>query len=180
MPSNEQPFVRNPAEKARKQREKSARKQKAKTDASQKELLVDAQEREQRDLLEVHEFLRSKGLYFGQYLKFISNPKTKQGNIWWQEFFQHRGEAMQILNWWVSLQNSDTGRDEVVEWAVHFTASQVACDTCNITQLKLVQMLGKVVDQDLDNSFSFTKIEVFPLPLLSIFLMTFWCLSGNF
>lgn len=153
------PIVGNPEEKARKRREKSARKQKARADASQQELLVDSQEREQRDLHEVHEFLRSKGLRFGQYLKFISDPEAKQGNIWWQEFFKHRGEATQILDWWVSSQNSDTGRDEVVEWAVRFTASQVARDARNVTQSKLLQTLGKVVDQDLVNYFSYTKIH---------------------
>ena len=153
------PIVGNPAEKARKQREKSARKQKARADASQKELLVDAQEREKRDLQEVHEFLRSKGLRFGQYLKFISDPEAKQGNIRWQEFFKHRGEVTQILDWWVSCQNSSTGRDEVVEWAVQFTASRVAHEARNVTQSKLLRTLGKVVDQDLVNSFSYAKIH---------------------
>ena len=43
--------------------------------------------------------------------------------------------------------------------AVRLTASQVAHDARNVTQLKLLQTLGKVVDQDLVNYFSYTKIH---------------------
>ena len=113
----------------------------------------------EEDVEEVLNLLEEKGLHFGQFLKFIFDPRNSKGNVRWHQFFAYTGEATEILDWWVSSKNSDSARNEVKEWAVNYVSDLVGVEAKKVTKSKLLHTRKKVVDQQFVQAFNFSELN---------------------
>lgn len=110
-------------------------------------------------LLEVLNILEKKNLRFGQLLEFVFNPVHGQGSIRWHQFFAKKDEVRQILDFWVSAQNSEPARDIVHNWALDYLAGQVAREARSATKSKILQTRDVHLDREFVSSFSLSKIN---------------------
>lgn len=118
------------------------------------------QEREREQTLEeILQLMKSKSVRFGELLAYIFNPESNKGMIHWHEFFVYKGSATQILDWWTSKKYSKVARQEVSNWAVMHVEHLVAKEARKVTQSKILQTLGKPIDEDLVMSFSFASLH---------------------
>lgn len=140
-------------------RRKAIKKQKSTITRRQEEARELAASELEENVEEVLDFLNEKGLRFGEFLKFIFDPKNPKGHIRWHQFFAYTGEATEILDWWVSSKNSDTARNEVKDWAVNYVAGLVRDEAKKVTKSKLLQTRKKVVDQQFVQAFNFSKLN---------------------
>jgi hypothetical protein len=89
----------------------------------------------------------------------VSNPANKHGAVRFQEFFQHKEEATQVLDWWIASQNADPARNEVREWAISYVAKIVAREARSVTKSKLLQTVGRTVNQEFVETFSLANLH---------------------
>ena len=140
-------------------RKKAVKKQKMTIARRQEEAKMLAASELAEDVEEVLNFLDEKGLRFGQFLKFIFDPRNPKGNVRWHQFFAYPGEVTEILDWWVSSKNSDTARNEVKDWAVNYVSELVGNEARKVTKSKILQTRKKVVDQQFVQAFNFPKLN---------------------
>ena len=110
-------------------------------------------------LLEVLNMLQEKNLRFSQLLEFVFNPAHGQGSIRWHQFFAKKDDARQILDFWVSAQNSKAARDIVHNWALDYVAGQIAREVRSVTKSKILQTRDVHLDQEFVSSFSLSQIN---------------------
>lgn len=163
-PSSNGPVMSSPvkgtlAEQKEHLRRKATKKRKATIQRQQELASQLAANQLETNIQDVLDLLRERGVRFGEFLKFVFDPSKGQGNIRWQEFFARRGEASQILDWWTSSANSQSGRDEVESWATDYIAKQVAREAKEVTASKILQTKEKIIDQEFVMSFSFNSMH---------------------
>lgn len=167
MPSSEGPVRSSPIVGTRQERaehrKQKARKKQVQTLAQQQATKAAAADLkwktdvgETLDLL--LEVLKRKNLRFGDLMTYVFDPDNGQGTVRWHEFFVHKGASSQMLNWWMSPQNSKTVRREVHDWAVNYTAKHVAREARAVTKKKILQTIDKTIDYDFVSSFSFPNL----------------------
>lgn len=83
--------------------------------------------------------LNDQGTSFRDLMLFGFDPAYKQGRHRW-DFFRTRGTASKVLDFWVSTENSEQGREEVREWAVAHVASTVRAEARVATSSGQFQM----------------------------------------
>ncbi|KAF8885369.1 hypothetical protein BD779DRAFT_1673774 [Infundibulicybe gibba] len=108
----------------------------------------------------------------------LKNVKTEEGTLIRSKEDQHiRAEAKRQVDldevlllikakeysqgniyWWTCSRNSQQARDEVHEWAVEYISRFVSREARTVTQLKELQTMQRIMDEQLLTSFSFTKI----------------------
>ncbi|KAJ7735443.1 hypothetical protein B0H14DRAFT_3613658 [Mycena olivaceomarginata] len=71
-----------------------------------------------------------------QLMLYVFDPVYKQGVVRWNGFFKHQGLATQVLNLWVSNQNSPSARQEVGTWAEDYVAEAMRDEAQGITESK--------------------------------------------
>ena len=140
-------------------RNKAVKKQKSTIARQQEEARELATRELAEDVEEVLDLLNKKGLRFGRFLRFIFDPDNPQGKIRWHQFFAYSGEATDILNWWISSENSEMARNEVKDWAVKYVGRLVRDEAKTVTKLKILQTRDKVIDQQFVHAFSFSTLN---------------------
>ncbi|KAJ7622305.1 hypothetical protein FB45DRAFT_992097 [Roridomyces roridus] len=89
---------------------------------------------------EILDKLSSSGLTFGQLMLYVFDPTNKKG--------AQRGQATQILNFWVSNKNSKSAREEVGAWAEEFIEDAMREEAKEITESQVLQTTHTTVDHD--------------------------------
>ena len=84
----------------------------------------------------------------GQLLEFGFNPAHGQDSIRWHQFFVKKEEVRQILDFWVSAQNSEAARDIFHDWALDYVAGQVSREVRSATKSKILQTRDVHLDRD--------------------------------
>ncbi|KAJ7806104.1 hypothetical protein B0H14DRAFT_2610720 [Mycena olivaceomarginata] len=113
-----------------------------------------AEERKAAVFEEVLETLSSNGLSFGQLMLYVFDPVYKQGVVRWKRFFKHQELATQVLNLWVSNQNSPSARQEVGMWAEDYVAEAMCDEAQGITGSKKLQTADNAINNDYVTNFS--------------------------
>jgi hypothetical protein len=101
--------------------------------------------------------LREHGIEFGSLAEFVFDPSFGNRNVQWEQFFRKKGRATQILDWWVSSSNSDSGRAEVHEWAVNYIMRAVGREAETMTRKGILRSPA-TLDQEELTGFNFEKI----------------------
>lgn len=121
--------------------------------------------------------LSTQSISFGDLMDYVFDPEMGQGDIRYRQFFIREGRATQILNWWTSSGNSDTGRNEVASWAFRYTAKVVKNEAREVTKSKRLQTAGKQVDEKFVMSFSYDRsrkwLESTSAPVMMMLLRAF-------
>ncbi|KAJ7868794.1 hypothetical protein B0H14DRAFT_3084033 [Mycena olivaceomarginata] len=120
-----------------------------------------AEERKAAVFEEVLETLSSNGLSFSQLMLYVFDPVYKQGVVRWNEFFKHQGLATQVLNLWVSNQNSPSARQEVGTWAEDYVAEAMRDEAQGITESKKLQTADTAIDNDYVTNFSMLSMGTY-------------------
>ncbi|KAJ7899556.1 hypothetical protein B0H14DRAFT_3104529 [Mycena olivaceomarginata] len=134
------PVVGTKEQKKAKKREKGAKKRKETMANKQSASAASAEERKAAVFEEVLETLSSNGLSFGQLMLYVFDSIYKQG--------VHQGLATQVLNLWVSNQNSPSARQEVGTWAEDYVAEAMRDEAQGITESKKLQTADTAIDND--------------------------------
>jgi hypothetical protein len=100
--------------------------------------------------------LAARGVTLGDLAEFVFNPENGQKSIQWEGFFQSRGRAARILNWWVSNSNSKSGQKEVQDWAVEFVARAARKEAETVTKDGLLRQ--QIFDEDSVINFKFGEL----------------------
>jgi hypothetical protein len=124
-------------------RQKGYKKQRETLAQQRQEADKEAQKRRKKDLDEVLDCLRSKGLRFLDLMEYVFDYSNGRGDIRWHDFFVHEGVATRILNLWPSSRNAQGAREEVEDWAIEYIARTVAREARTVTKSKELQTLGK-------------------------------------
>lgn len=137
-------------------RQKAARKRQA-TLAARK----NATQEEEKASLNVRlnkviKYLSEQDVSVGQLTEYIFNPECGQGTLRWDSFFRNRGQATQILNFWISSGNSPTAREEVREWAVNYVTQIVSQEARSVTQQGLLRY--PIIGAGFIEQFSFNSL----------------------
>lgn len=164
IPLSDGPVMSSPVKGTREERkqklkEKASKKRTATIRKKQEELSRITANKFEQDVEDALNFLAQRKIHFGEFLKFIFDPSKGQGKVRWHEFFARRGDASQILDWWSSSANSQTGKEEVESWAVGHVAKMVAKEARVVTDSKILQTKDKSIDQEFVTSFSFTSMH---------------------
>jgi hypothetical protein len=155
------PIAGTKEEKLAKVRAKAAKKRLA-TIASKQAAAEAASEEDKTAIFEeIQEKLSSNGLSFGQLMLYVFDPLYKQGAVRWEGFFQHRGLATQILNFWVFNKNSATVRQEVGTWAEDYVAEQMRNEAEGITASKQLQTADTAIDNKYVTGFSMLSMGTY-------------------
>ncbi|KDQ51992.1 hypothetical protein JAAARDRAFT_62157 [Jaapia argillacea MUCL 33604] len=87
---------------------------------------------------------------------YVSDPKYQQRELRWFGFFIRKGDVEQVLDWWISSENSATGWRIVKDWAVKYVCSVVNQEAQKITASGDLQTQNKPIDAAsfLDNDLS--------------------------
>lgn len=104
--------------------------------------------------------LATNGLSLANLLFHVFDPIYKRGETQWS-FFQKPGNAQRLLDLWVSMKNSDTGREEVHGWAVSYIMRVVKGEAAMITKSGELQSLKKPVDAKYVMSFDMQRLHGF-------------------
>lgn len=108
-------------------------------------------------------FMGTKDITFGDLIVYISDPKMKQGDSRWLGFFNIPGRVAEVLNYWVSTRNSQTGCLAVHNWALNYSASIVEQEGKAVTTSGLLRSEKKIVDKSYTADFSigslYTRIK---------------------
>ncbi|KAJ7599782.1 hypothetical protein C8J56DRAFT_999560 [Mycena floridula] len=103
---------------------------------------------------------RHYGITIMDVLQHIFDPSRGQGNLRWQGFFNTRGNATQILDFWVSRRNPLAARTEVSKWAQNHVEKLVRWEARGVSDSGLLRSgkrlmtLQNVLTFDLVNLFS--------------------------
>ncbi|KAJ3515079.1 hypothetical protein NMY22_g14542 [Coprinellus aureogranulatus] len=104
-------------------------------------------------LRQAHAELQDKDIHIGELAAYFFDPSNKLRLEQWEEFFQEKGRATKILNWWVT-NNSPTGKAEVHEWAVAYVAGLVGKEAEKVNQAGILRS-KKQMDTEQITGFSF-------------------------
>ena len=140
-------------------RRKGYKKQRETLARQRQEADKEAERQRKKDLDEVLNCLRSKGLRFLDLMEYVFDYSNGRGDIRWHDFFVHEGVATRILNLWASSRNAQAAREEVEDWAIEYIARTVAREARTVTKSKELQTLGKKIDQKIITSFSFSAMH---------------------
>lgn len=134
----------------------ASRRAKQKKKRSQKQLASAAVQRSK--MKAILQYIRVQGVRFGDFLQYVFNPASYEGNILWHELFAKPGSAAQILDWWAH-HYSNSVREEVKDWAVAFVCSTVRKEAANVTSQKFLQTRNVKIDRPLLSSLSFLDLH---------------------
>ncbi|KAJ7319127.1 hypothetical protein DFH08DRAFT_926720 [Mycena albidolilacea] len=155
------PVVSTKEQKKAKKREKGAKKRKETMANKQSASAASAEERKAAVFEEVLETLSSNGLSFGQLMLYVFDPIYKQGVVRWNGFFKHQGLATQVLNLWMSNQNSPLAQQEVGTWAEDYVAEVMHDEAQGITESKKLQTADTAINNDYVTNFSMLSMGTY-------------------
>ncbi|EMD42077.1 hypothetical protein CERSUDRAFT_28738, partial [Gelatoporia subvermispora B] len=69
--------------------------------------------------------LKEHGATFGDLLLYVSDPGNQRGHERYWGLFSIKGRVTSILKHWASSENSQTGRDAVIQWAVEYVQTML-------------------------------------------------------
>jgi hypothetical protein len=92
----------------------------------------------------------------GDLCTWFFDPANGQRQRQWDDFFQKHGRATEILNWWVSSNNSVAGRQEVEDWAVNHVAMVVKKEAEGVTRQGILRTDS--VDDEAIIAFNFGSL----------------------
>lgn len=111
-------------------------------------------------LNDVMAYLHSKQLKIWDLLEFVFNPVHHQGIIRHNDFFNVRGRATQILDWWLSPENrGQRGKEEVEDWLEGYVAKKVSKEARTVTSSKLLRTMDNIVNADTVSKFDLTELN---------------------
>ncbi|TFY62443.1 hypothetical protein EVJ58_g3854 [Rhodofomes roseus] len=103
--------------------------------------------------------LNDNDVPFGELLEFISDPSNQQGRERYWGLFIDTTRVQRILNFWVSSENSSTGRNAVQEWAINLVSKLVAREARTATKDRLLQTEKRAIDEQFALGFSMAAMH---------------------
>lgn len=104
------------------------------------------------------DFMAERGITFGDLVLYVSNPEMKQGDSRWNGFFGIPGRVAEVLNYWVSSRNSQSGRDTVRNWALDYVGRILDKEGEGITNSGLLRSENKLIDKSYTVDFSLDSL----------------------
>ncbi|KAJ7590264.1 hypothetical protein C8J56DRAFT_783751 [Mycena floridula] len=104
--------------------------------------------------------LQRYGITVMDVLKHLFDPSQGQGNLRWQGFFNTRGNATQILDFWVSRRSPFSACTEVSDWAQMHVQKLVRREARDVTEDGLLQSGSKRL-MTLNNVLAFNIADIF-------------------
>ncbi|KAI0697950.1 hypothetical protein C8T65DRAFT_813442 [Cerioporus squamosus] len=137
---------------------KGVRRREAKRAAAQEARDKEERQHKRQTLVEALAHLEANDLTFGDLVHFVSDPDNWQGNSRYRGFFSVPGRVEQVLNWWASGRNSDTGRGAIHNWAVEYVKRIVYSEGNQATKSRFLQSQHMDVDRNFALGFSLSKM----------------------
>ncbi|KAI0661524.1 hypothetical protein C8Q70DRAFT_903404, partial [Cubamyces menziesii] len=107
----------------------------------------------------VLDILSEKKLTFGDLVVYVSDAENYRGRDRYWGFFSVEGRVEQVLDAWVSSQNSQTGKRCVHQWAVNYVKRVVHTEGDSATQSKILRTSAMNIDTTFSRDFSLTNLH---------------------
>ncbi|KAH9901536.1 hypothetical protein C8Q73DRAFT_635931 [Cubamyces lactineus] len=105
------------------------------------------------------DILSEKNLTFGDLVVYVSNAENYRGRDRYWGFFSVEGRVEQVLDAWVSSQNSQTGKRRVHQWAVNYVKRVVHTEGDSATQSKILRTSAMNIDTTFSRDFSLANLH---------------------
>ncbi|EMD37427.1 hypothetical protein CERSUDRAFT_28758, partial [Gelatoporia subvermispora B] len=116
--------------------------------------------RRNEDLFEsVLRQLKEHGTTFGDLLLYVSDPGNQRGYERYWGLFSIKGRVTSILKHWASSENSQTGRDAVIQWAVEYVRTMIRREGRVATRDGFLQASRMAVNADFALDFSLERMH---------------------
>ncbi|EKM56351.1 uncharacterized protein PHACADRAFT_183060 [Phanerochaete carnosa HHB-10118-sp] len=109
-------------------------------------------------LQNVLQYIESRGLTWSDVVKYISDPKYKQGASRYYGFFRDSARVKQVLSFWTSWQNSTMGREVLHEWTLQYLCKKISLEGQASTKDRFLQSRLQPIDETFIQGFSMPSI----------------------
>ncbi|KAJ8462312.1 hypothetical protein ONZ51_g10984 [Trametes cubensis] len=138
---------------------KSWKARKARMDAERAQDDAERQAEASKTFKAVLDILSEKKLTFGDLVVYVSDAENYRGRDRYWGFFSVEGRVEQVLDAWVSSQNSQTGKRCVHQWAVNYVKRVVHTEGDSATQSKILRTSAMNIDTTFSRDFSLTNLH---------------------